>query len=203
MIIRRSYSTQMAYDVSDEEKEWAEKALLCFDYVLRSLTKATEHLDIMGVSFKDNPDIKEEELLQYRAALRRYRDKVIENFNSFKLMAFKCIQSMQHFESDTQTAKLMKSFISAIDSIEDVVNKFSELFNNLKSKTFTTDVNKNIDDIHKLCDELEEIIDDRIKGHIKTNILGKNWIDGISKQLDTTLNHKDTMLVDLMKDITK
>lgn len=189
----------MSYDVSNEEKEQAEKALICFDYVLKALRKATDHLNIMGTPFKDHPDIKTEDMVKYRAALRRFRDKVIENFESFKSMSFKCINAMDIFSSDTQTSKLVKSFVASIEEIEDQINELSKLLDNLESKTLIQDLNKSIDDIHKLCDEVYEIVDDRIINHIKTNIIGKNWIDGVSDRLQIQLEHKTPIHMELMK----
>lgn len=193
------YAVQLSYDVSDEEKQMAEQALLCLDHAMKLLRKATDHLDIMSVPFKDNPDVKTEEVVKYRAALRRYRDKVIENFNNFKAGAFKCIRALDPFSSDTQTSKLVRTFISTIDSIEDQVNSMSELFDNLESKTFVADLNTALDEIHKLCKELEEIMDDRIRGHIKSNIIGKTWIDGMGDQTQTTVERKIPAIIDLMK----
>lgn len=190
----------MSYEVSPQEKQQAEQALLHFDHALKQLNIATDHLDIMGTAFKDHPNIQPDELIKFRSALRKYRDKAIKNFNTFKAAAFKCIDVMQAFTSDTQTSKLIRSFISSIDGIEDQVNKWAELFDNIKANTYITDINKSVEEIHKLCDELKEIIDDRIKGHIKSNIIGKSWLDGVSNELQLQIQKKTPILLDLMKD---
>lgn len=196
-MIKKSYSVQMSYDVSDVEKSQAEKALLSFDYALSLLRTANGHLNIMYVPFKDHPDISTEQIVKYRAALRRFRDKSVENFNNFKIAAFKCVTLMQIFSSDTQTVKIIKSFISSIDDIEKQVNKFVAFFDKLESKTFVADVVKSIDKIQKECKDLEEIIDERIKNHLQSNILGKTWIDGISNELQMKVEKKTPLLIDL------
>lgn len=194
------WALQLAYETSDEEKQVAEKALICFDYAVKSLRQAMDYVDLLGTPFKDHPDIPENELIKYRAELRAHRDNMVKNFNMFKQIAFKCVDAIEPFRLDTQTAKLVKSFISSIDSIEDKVNIIVQLFDNLKSKTLITDVNTNIADLHKLADELEEIIDDRIKGHIKGNIIGKTWMDNIRNEMKMDVDKKDSLMVELMKE---
>ncbi len=196
-MIKKAYAVQMSYDVSDGERAQAEKALITFDHALSLLKIANDHLNIMSVPFKNNPDISTEQITKYRAALRRFRDRAVENFNSFKVMSFRCITLMQMFSSDTQTVKIMKSFISSIDDIEKQVNQFVSLFDKLESKTFVADVVKYIEKIQKECAELEEVIDERIKSHIQSNILGKTWIDGISNELQMKIEKKTPLLIDL------
>ena len=189
----------LSYDVSNEEKQQAEKALLCFDDAIKKLNIAVEHLDIMGTPFKDHPDIKEQEVVQYRAALRRFRDKMLENFTTFKMSAFKCVNAMQIFLSDPQVLKLVRLFISSIEDIEKQVNDLSELFNDLESKNFISNANKTIDNIQKLCEELKDIINARIRDHVKENIIGKNWLNGVSDQLQMTVERRTPVLIDLFK----
>lgn len=198
-MIRRSYSLMMSYDISSAEKAQAEKALLAFNLTLRLLNISLDHLNIMSVPFKDHPDISTEQLIQFRAALRRYRDKCIENFNNFKVAAFKCISLLQPFSNDTQTAKLIKSFISSIEDVEKQVNLFSDVFNNLKSKDLVASIVQIAEAIKREAKQLEEIIDDRIKSHIKTNILGKSWVNNVSDKLDMTIEKKTPLIMELNK----
>jgi len=114
-MIKKSYSVQMSYDVSDSERSQAEKALLYFKAAEKYLVQASDHLNIMKTPFKDNQDMTPEDVMTARAVIRRFRDKAIENFDSFKKVAFDCVNLMQTFSSDTQTLKLMKSFISSVD----------------------------------------------------------------------------------------
>src|SRR5208282_5636967 len=182
-MIKKSYSVQMSYDVSDTEKHQAEQALTYFNAAEKMLTQASDYLNTMKTPFKDNSDMKPEDIMKARAPVRRFRDKAIENFNNFKTVAFKCVNVMQTFSSDTQTLKLMKSFIAAIDDLEAKVNFFADLFNDLQSNEFPKDVVTHIEDIQKQCDEVEEIIDERIKAHIQTNILATSWVDSVSNDL--------------------
>lgn len=187
----------MSYNVSDSERSQAEKALLYFRAAEKYLVQAADHLNIMKTPFKDNPDMTPEDVMTARAVIRRFRDKAIDNFDQFKKVAFDCVNLMQTFSSDTQTLKLMKSFIASVDDLENGVNQFADLFNDLHSKDFVKDVVVAIESIQKQCDEIEEIIDERIKSHIQTNILAKSWVDSISNDLQMKIEKKTPLIVDL------
>lgn len=196
-MIKKAYSVQMSYEVSNTEKTQAEQALICFNHTLKSLQLASDHLNVMKTPFKDSPDMTSEEVMKARAAIRRFRDKVIDNFNVFKQNSFKCVNTMQAFASDTQTVKLMKSFIASIDGLELKVNDFSDIFNDLQSKDFAKDIVKNIEGIQKDCEEIEEIIDERIREHIQNNILATSWVDSVSNDLQMKIEQKTPLVVDL------
>lgn len=187
----------MSYDVSDGERSRAEKALLYFKAAEKYLVQAADHLNIMKTPFKDNEDMTPEDVVKARAVIRRFRDKAIDNFDNFKKVAFDCVNLMQTFSSDTQTLKLMKSFISSVDDLENSVNQFADLFNDLQSKEFVKDVVAAIEGIQKQCDDIEKIVDERIKSHIQTNILAKSWVDSISNDLQMKIEKKTPLIVDL------
>ena len=196
-MIKKAYAVQMSYEVSDTEKVAAEKALLSFNFALKKLILASEHLNIMKTPFKDNPEMDPKEIMKARAAIRRFRDKAIENFNNFKHAAFKCVNTMQEFSSDTQSVKLMKSFISSIDDLELNVNDFADTFSDLESKDFAKNVISSIEAIQKQCDDIEEIIDERIKNHIQTNILATSWVDSVSNELQMQIEQKTPLILEL------
>ncbi len=196
-MIKRAYLTQMSYQVSDDEKHQAERALLCFNHAIRLLQQASDHLNIMKTPFKDDPEMTPESIMKARAAIRRFRDKSVDNFNEFKISSFKCVRLMQAFSSDTQAVKLMKSFISSIDDLEIKVNKFTDLFDSLESKEFAKDIVSSIEDIQKQCDDIDEIIDERIKNHIQSNILATSWVDSVGNDLQLKVEKKTPLILDL------
>ncbi len=196
-MIKKAYSIQMSYDVSDAEKQHAEHALLAFKSAANLLTQASDYLNILKTPFKDNPDMTPEDVMKARPVIRRFRDKAIDNFDLFKETAFKCVNLMQTFATDTQTLKLMKSFITSIDELEVKVNAFAELFNDLESNDFSKSVVTQIEDIQKKCDDLDEIIDERIKSHVQNNILATNWVDAVSTDLQTKVEEKTPLILDL------
>jgi hypothetical protein len=151
----------------------------------------------MKTPFKDNPEISPKEIMAARAAIRRFRDKAIDNFNEFKIASFKCVNIMQPFSSDTQTLKLMKSFISSVESLETKVNSFADLFSNLEAKDFVQKIVTSVEDIQNQCKEVEEIINERIKTHIQSNILAKSWVDSVSDDLQMKVQKKTPLIMDL------
>jgi len=189
--------TQMSYNVSDTEKHQASQALLYFKGAEKALMQASDHLNIMKTPFKDNSDTSSDDIMKARAVIRRFRDKAIENFDEFKKISFQCVNLMQTFATDTQTLKLMKSFINSIDELETKVNDFSDLFNDLQAKDFVKNVVSSIEDIQKQCDEIDEIIDERIKTHIQTNILATSWVDSVSNDLQMKIEQKTPLILDL------
>jgi hypothetical protein len=194
---KKAYITELTYDISDIEKQQAEKALIFFDTTAKLLSKAADHLNIMKTPFKESPDMDSNSVMNSRAALRRFRDKVVDNFNEFKHAAFKCVHIMQKFATDTQTVKLMKSFISTIDILESKVNLFVALFDDLQSKDFSKDIVSIIEDIQKEASGLDDIIDNRIKSHIQTNILAKSWADSVSDELQLKIEKETPLMIDL------
>jgi replicative superfamily II helicase len=196
-MIKKGYAVQMTYDVSDAEKTQAEKALICFSHTDKLLDLASDHLNIMKTPFKNNPEMSGEDVLKARAAIRRFRDKSIENFNEFKKKAFECVNVMKDFSTDTQTLKLMKSFISSIDELEEKVNEFGDLFSDLEAKDFSTNIVKSIEEIQTQCEDVSEIIDERIKNHIQTNILATSWVDSVSSDLQLQVQEKTPLILDL------
>lgn len=196
-MIKKAYAVQMTYEVSDEEKTQASQALLLFSFALKQLDMASDHLDIMKTPFKDNPEMSPEEVMKARAAIRRFRDKSVENFNLFKKTAFQCVNVMQTFSSDTQTLKLMKSFIASIDDLEIKVNQFVDLFGDMEAKDFPQNIVKCIQEIQDQCDDIDEIIDERIKNHIQNNILATSWVDSVSNDLQTKVQERTPLILDL------
>jgi hypothetical protein len=196
-MLKKAYITQMSYEVSDVEKQKAETALIHFNHVLKLLSSASDYLNLMKTPFKENPEMDSKSVLSARAAIRRFRDKAVDNFNKFKTEAFSCVNSMQEFASDTQTVKLVKSFISSIESLENDVNEFSSLFSDLESNDFSKKVVDIINKIQEKCDSIEEIVDDRIKSHIQTNILAKSWVDSIGNDMNMKIEKKTPLMLEL------
>lgn len=197
MIKKKAYPISMSYDVTDEEKRRAEHALLCFESSLKALRQSSDHLNIMKTPFKDNPEINPDEVMSARAAIRRFRDKAVENFNHFKEMCFRCVNTMQTFASDTRSVKLMKSMITAIDELEIDVNNFVDIFDDLQNKDFSKNIVSAIENIQKQCDDIEEIIDERIKPHIQNNILATSWVDSVSQGLQVKIEKQTPLILDL------
>lgn len=200
---KKSYAIQLTYTVPSEEKDRATKILLYLDHLLKILKLCEEHIDLIYIPFKDNPEISPDQTFKARAALRRYRDKVADNFNVFKRQAFKCFTLLQPFSTDTQIVKLSKSFVLSVNDIEKQVNRFIELFTNIKSKDFGQSIVKGAEGIKKETAQLSQIVEDRIKNHIRNNILARSWVDNISDELQQKIEKKIPLSVELVEERNK
>ena len=196
-MLKKAYSVQMSYDVTDDEKMIASKAILRFKHTTKLLDMASDYLNIVNTPFKDNPDMTKEDIFKTRVALRRFRDEAIDKFNIFKDAAYKCVSIMENFSSDTQTVKLMKSFINSIDDLEKKVNEFADLFNDLESQDFSKKIVEEIDKVKDQCKDVNSIINERIKSHIQTNILASNWTNEVGNRLQTQINKKKPLILSL------
>lgn len=196
-MIKKAYAVQMSYEVSVAEKEQATKSIALFKFTNKKLKKSSEHLNIMKNPLKDNPEIPPKDIMKVRAAIRRFRDESVDNFNEFKKYSFKCVQVMQTFGSDTHIIKLIKSFINSIDELEKEVNKFVDLFSDLQSKDFVKNIVSSIDVIQKQCDELSDLIEERILNYIKSNVLASTWIDSVGNELQLKIEKKKPLILEL------
>lgn len=199
----KKQAIEISFPVTDAEKKHAEQTLHFFDQTVKYLSTAKEYLNIMKVPFKDNPEMSKEDVFKARAALRRFRDKAIDNFNEFKIASFKCVNALQEFASDTQVISLMTSFISSIELLEKEVNNFVDLFKNLKDKEFSKNTVELIESIQSKCDEIQDIVDERIKIHIQTNVLASTWVDAIGKKMQMKIKEKVPLVLDLYNKQTK
>jgi len=193
----------MSYSVPSEDKDKAEKALVAFDFLLKKLQAANAHLDLIYTPFKENSNITPEQTYKARAALRRYRDKAASNFNEVKKIAFRCYVLLQPFSSDTQMVKLSKSFVFSMSDIEKQVNRFLELFSILDAKEFATTIVKSVESVKKEIAQIEQIIEDRVKNHIRNNILARNWVDAVSNELQEKVEKKIPLSVELVNERNK
>ena len=189
MITRNAYS-QVSFEVSDSEKLEAKKALIAFKFAIKKIETASNYLNNLKTPFKDNAGVSPEDVWKSRAALRRFRDKAVDNFNEFKIMAFRCVDFSKEFSSDTEIVKMVKSFISNVDILESSVNDFVALFDDLKSAEFPTKIVTLIEKIKKDCDEIIDLITNRIKKYIQDNIIASSWLDQVGKEKSLTIRKK-------------
>lgn len=199
----KKYAIQLSYSVTDEEKEKAEQALAYYNFLLKTIKEAVGHLDLIYVPFKDGGAITSEQSWKARSALWRYRDANMEIFNKIKRISFKCFALMHDFSSDAQVVNLNKSFVLAIGDIEKQVNRFSELFSELKSKEFGASIIKSIENIKKEVAQLEQIIEDRIMSFIEGSILNRSWVDLVSKELQNKVEDKIPRSIQLVEERNK
>lgn len=203
MFKKRAYAAMLTYEVPDEEKNRAEKATRWFNYCLKVLKQCDEHLNLIYNPFKKNNNVSPDKIFESRAMLRNVRDKISDNFNNFKKIAFKSYVIMQPFTSDTQTEKVLKSFVNCVEDIEIQVNRLISLFDNLKSEDFGKGIVSAIENIKKEIAEFNQIVEDRVKMHIQTNILARTWVDSVSNELQEKVEKKSPLVMQLVEDRIK
>ncbi len=71
------------------------------------------------------------------------------------------------------------------------------MFKNINSNEFNPLILKNIKLIQDKCEEIQDLIDQRIKVHLQTNILAKSWVNTVSNQLQKTVEKKRPIILDL------
>lgn len=195
--LKTAYDVKMSVEFSEQEKKIAYRAIIAFKRSAKLLTDASLYLNNMGTPFKDATDISVEDIWKFRAALRRFRDKAVDNFNIFKLSAFKAVNLMSTFGTDIQVVRLIKSYVTFVEELETIVNEFVDLFNDLKNKDFVSEVNKKIKSIKDKCEDVEKLSMKRIKDHIQQHILASTWMDIISDTKQIKIDKKEPLLVEL------
>jgi|ERR1039457_1697820 hypothetical protein len=200
---KKTYATQLTYEVPSSEKDSAAKTILNLDYLLKSLRKCSEYMDLIYVPFKNQQNVDPAEIFKSRAALRRFRDNTLEKFNDFKKQAFRCFILFRPFSFDTTVIKLSRAFVLSITDLEKQVNRLAELFDNLESNDFATILVKAIDNIKKEIAELEQLIEDRIKDHFEKNILARSWVDGVSEKLQEKIEKRIPSSIKLVEEREK
>lgn len=198
-MFKKAYSLQLNYEITDAEKIKAKKTLVLFEFLIQKLDSFLDHLDLMHSSFENSKN-ESKDIFERRADVRRYRDKVLQNFSEIEKIAFKCYISLNNFKSDTQTVKLIKSYTDSFEDLEKQTDRFSELFVDLQSEDFSTNIVKAIEFIKKQASELKQIIEDRVISHFKINILNQNWIANMSDKLQEKIENKDPKSVEMAKE---
>jgi len=199
MIKKHAYLLQMNTELNDEEKSIANRGLIRSKKAQKDLKNCLFFISGFYTPFKDNSESTPEEIFKIRATLRIFRDKNIENFNNFKMSAFYLLECLEYFSTDVQTIAIVNSFNSYIDELEDLVNKFSDLFSDLKSKDFIKKSIEYLDKIKSKIDDVLDMLDNRINKHIKENMLSINWRDELAATLNKTIKDRVPILLELEK----
>jgi hypothetical protein len=202
-ISKFSQAPQLSFNVPDNEKDIAKKAVQSFLQVKEKIEAFNVHLDIIYNPFSAHQIVSTKSIVENRGALIRYKNKVRENFNNIAKVALYCVANMNQFSNDTRSVELMKSFVDSIGDIEDQVKNFNIIFKNLKAKEFKDNVIKVVQSIKKQGAQATKLIDERILSHINTNILATNWKENLSQELKFQIEEKEPYIKRLYNDREK
>jgi len=187
-MIKRSY--QLTYNISNEELNNAVQLNTYIDYSLKLLSATGEFLNTIKVPFEKNKEMSSEEILGQRYFLREFRDNAVQKFEDFKASAFHVVNNLNMFSSDPQILSMTKAFVNSVSNLEKDYNKFALLFNNMESGTFIADIIKNCKELQNKLNDLSDILDERIKNYVSSNIIGQTWVDKMYSQLGVEKQQK-------------
>lgn len=190
-------SINMSLDVTDAEKKIAQRAVRKFQHLSKKIDSFDKHLDILYNPFKSHEDVSKESIIEHRAALRRYRDKINENFNEIKVFIVSCISDLNHFSSDTNISEIIKSFNDSVSDIDSSLEMLLTGLDNWQDKDYRANVMKAIENVKKQTDQIEKLIKDRIINDLNTNILAKNWTDNLDDKLKSSIKNKEPYIKQL------
>jgi uncharacterized protein Yka (UPF0111/DUF47 family) len=202
-ISKFAQTPQLSFDVPDNEKVMAKKAVKAFLQVKEKIEALNTHLDIIYNPFNAHQTISTKSIIDNRGALIRYKNKVRDNFNNIAKTALYCVAHMNQFSNDTHSVELMRSFVESIGDIEDQVKIFDSIFKNLKAKEFRDNVLKVVQGIKKQAAQVTKLIDERLLNHINTNILATNWKENLSQELKFQIEDKEPYIKRLYNDREK
>ena len=199
----KRYATMMSFDVPESEKRVAEKAVETFEDLISQIRLANNHLDIIYIPFSKVGNLDQKLLAQYRVVLRRYRDKIKENYNDIMKTAHRAVLLMGEFSSDIQTVEMMNSFISSLEDVRKQVNRLLGIFSDLGSLEFKDALLKGITLVKKEGNQVKQLVNDRILEHINTNILATNWINKVTDEQQEKVYERVPLVVELLEEREK
>ncbi len=189
----------MSYQVSEDEKRTARKAIDVFNATSMMLSKAEDYLSEIKNPFSKDPNISSEKVFEYRAALWKFRDEFIKKIELFKEACFKCMYVTRPFSFDTQVINLLSSFSNSVEELDKVIRDFVEIFKDLRSKDFGTELMKVIEKLEENSKKIKDLIAERIIPHIEKNILSSSWTDEVGAKIQSTLGERKRPIVDIEK----
>jgi len=196
-------SINMSIDIPTSEKKIAQRVVRKFQFLIKKIDSFDKHLDILYNPFKSHENVSEKSIVDHRAALRRYRDKINDNFNEIKIFIVGCISDFNYFSSDPNIAELIASFNDNISNIQNVLENLASGLDNWQDKDYRNNIMKSIETVKKETEQLEKLINDRIITHINTNILTKNWTDNLDDKLKSSIKSKEPYIKQLQEEKEK
>jgi len=191
---------EMSFDIPDSEKEIAKEAVLRFEDTMKSLQKATDHLDVIYEPFSKHKNIPTKSVVEKRGVLNRFKQASKEKFENFKYLCVLSIQKINHFANgDMEIKEIISTFESSVLNVEDEVEDFFDILGDYESEDFQEKVLESIDSIKNKAEELNDLVYDSIIDHIDTNIVGKTWMSENNSKFKIEKEEKIPMVLELYK----
>lgn len=203
MFNKLANTIELSFEVPQSEKDIAASAIERLDFVSNAIALAKDHLDIMYIPFKKYDNISEKAITERRGVISRFKNQVKENYNKVKAHAWKVIQILNYFKTDTHIMELSNSFKDTIQDLEKQVIIFMDVLDDYKSPDFKNNVVAAIDAIKKQSAQTETLIKDRIIDHIDTNILVNNWVNNTGDVLNLKIQDRVPLVTELFNERQK
>lgn len=193
-------SVDMALDVPSSEEKIAQKTIRYFNMLIKKITAFDRHLDILYNPLKSHENVSEKSVIDHRAAIHRYRDKIKENFEEIKNIAIHCLQSFNYFSTDTHISELIRTFNDSFDDVENSLTILLQALDNWQDKEYRAHVMQSIENTKKQAIQVKKLIEDRIIDYINTNIYAKNWTDNLDDELKMSIKEREPYIKQLYKE---
>ena len=203
MLKSLAYSVQMSSDIPDVERRIAEKAGESFESMISQIKLLLEYLNYIYIPFSKVQTVDEDEVVENRDILRKYRDNVRAKLEALVKTASDSVVLMSEFSTDSSVEELMNSFVVQINEVEKQGNYLLSIFENLNSPEFKNLLIQSIENIKKQGSVLKQLINDRILEHIDTNILAKNWESLVNEKFQDKVKSKVPLVVRLYEERQK
>jgi hypothetical protein len=201
MSLRKLAETiELSVQIPDDEKKIAASAVLHLEKFLKKLNAFNKHLNIIYNPFKEFQSVSDDSVKKYRSALWTYRGQIAENFQELKDLYGLCVKDVGYFDSDTDIIQLLNAFADDMDGFETQEKTLLNALANWDTSNYKDNIVNTITNVKQEIAEMRQMINDRIIDHINTNILVKDWSDGISDDLKKSIKEKEPLIVQLYKE---
>ena len=190
---KTALNIRITYDVTEEEKEAARKAISMFESFMSELKKSRDEDKRFVDILQDLSDLKPEDLFEIRHLIRRFQKdiqarytKVVFLFSGQKDEDFKsitngAIQSLSILSTDGKIESikdaLLDSFGQLVQFIEEFIGSLDDFEDNEQTQNIIY-ISKKAD---KIVYSLENLIDRDLKPYLEKNILRKKSLASIQQ----------------------
>lgn len=191
---------EMSFEIPEAEKKEAQLACQYLEQVINAIDHATDHLDIIYQPFKQAPQLSPEAVWEYRGAIRRYKEKINENFSKVKVISLYALNHLNLFSSDTHILEINNSFRDSVEELSEKVESLLDVLDQMKDVNYKDIVIQAIEAVRQAGDKTEILIKERALDFINSNILVKNWTTDLSQDLKLELKKKEPYISQLFKE---
>lgn len=190
-ICKLAQLVEMSLDVPSSEKKVAKQIVSTMEKVCKKIEQFDEHLDLIYNPLKNNETASKESVIENRGAIKRYTDKIEENFDELTEMSLLVIRDLNVFSTDGHIKELIKSFTNAFGDVEDSVKSLIASLDDWKSEEYRDNVLVSIENAKKQAAQVYKLLNERIIEHINTNIIANTWVDNVSDKLNITIQERE------------